>query len=300
VPSQYLTVAELLVAPLGLALRSVPAPGSSGPAGVSGAQTYEELTNLIVRASTMADSYCQQILGATQDAEEKRTDGGLAGVDQHGYLWVHTDYWPVLSVSSFAYAYPATGGTPWTSAPLGDLVVERTRIVYPAGLPRRGVPPLRVRYTYLNGWPNTTLAASVDAGATVLPVVDATGIVGGQQLTVSDQGNSEVVTVAAAWAPITGPASVALAAGTAFAHTPVFRPAPPPAQPYDIAVTALPADIKEAVLLIVKGLIETRGTNALVMSRAGGVLGNTPAPRDSAEQAPLESRTILDHYRRLL
>lgn len=299
-PSQYLTVAELLAAPLGLSLRSIPPGGSSGPAGVSGAQTYEELTNVIVRASTMADSYCQQVLGATQDTEEKRTDGGLAGVDQHGYLWVHTDYWPVLAVSSFAYAYPATGGTLWTDAPLDDLIVERTRIVYPAALPRRGVPPLRVRYSYLNGWPNTLLTASVAAGATALPVEDATGVVAGQQLTIGDQGNSEVVTVAASWTPVTGPASVALNAGTAFAHTPVARPATPPAQPYDISVSALPADVKEAVLLIVKELIETRGTNALVMGRAGGLAGSAPAPHDSAAKVPLESQYILDHYRRLL
>lgn len=302
-PSQYLTVAELLVAPLGLSLKAtVPAPGSTGPKGVTGQQTYEELTNVIVRASTMADSYCQQVLGTTTDTEEKRTDGGLAGIDQHGYLWAHTDYWPIISVSSFRYGAPQVGGTTWTAATTSDLILERTRIVYPTSLPRRGVPPLRVQYTYLNGWPNTTLASAVTAGATSLPVVDATGIVPGQILTVSDLGNTEVVSVAAGWTPATGAAAVTLASPTAFAHTPIARPAAPPAQPYDIGVSALPADIKEAALLIVKELIDVRGSTALVMGRAGGVQGQAATGGKSAmdELVPIEAQYILDKYRRLI
>lgn len=302
-PSQYLTVAELLAAPLGLSLKStVPAPFSTGPAGVTGAQTYEELTNVVIRASTMADSYCQQVLGTTTDTEEKRTDGFLAGIDQHGYLWVHTDYWPVISVSSFQYGYPQLGGTTWTVAALADLILERTRIVYPTALPRRGTPPLRVQYTYLNGWPTTTLTGAVTAGATSLPVADATGLVAGGKLTVSDLGNTEVVTVAAGWTAATGAQSVTLAAGTAFAHTPIARPATAPAQPYDVGVSALPADIKEAVLLIVKELIDVRGSTALVMGRAGGVQGQQAqggkGPTD--ELIGYEAQCLLDRYRRIL
>jgi hypothetical protein len=298
-PSQYLTVAELVNAPLGLALRTVPPAGATGPGGVTGQQTYAELTNIIRRASALADVYCQQVLGATSDSEEKWTGGGLAGVDSNGYLWVHTDYWPVLSVSAFQYGAPSAGGTVWTAAPLADLILFRERVVYPSAFAQRGMP-LRVQYTYLNGWPNALLTTAVSAAATSLPVADATGMVAGGKLTIYDEGNTELVTIAASWASVTGPAGVALAAGTQFAHTPLYRGAPPPAQPYDISVSALPADVKQAVLLICKELIETRGANALVMGRTGGIGGNTAAVATAAGKIPVAAQDVLGHYRRVL
>ena len=299
-PSQYLTVAELLSAPLGLSLRTVPPSGATGPSGVTGQQSYEELTNVIRRASALADNYCQQALGASVDSEERWTESGLAGIDPNGYVWVHTDYWPVLAVSSFQYGYASAGGTVWTMVPPVELTLFRERIVYPSRFPQRGLPPLRVQYTYQNGWPNTLLTASVVAGESALPLADATGLVAGSRVTIYDEGNTEAVSVAAGWAPISGPASVALAAGTVFAHTPIFRPAAPPAQPYDIAVSALPADVKQAVLLICKALLETRGANALVMGRIGGVSGSALPVQPAVTKIPPEAQQVLDHYRRLL
>lgn len=299
-PSQYLTVAELLNAPLGLSLRTAPPGGATGPGGVTGQQSYEELTNVIRRASALADNYCQQVLGATVNNEERWTESGLAGIDSHGYLWVHTDFWPVLSVSAFQYGYPSVGGTVWTAVPPVELILFRERIVYPSRSPQRGLPPLRLQYTYQNGWPNTLLTGPVGAGANSLPLADATGLVAGSRLTIYDEGATEEVSVASGWVPVSGPAGVALAAGAAFAHTPVGRPATPPAQPYDIAVSALPADVKQAVLLICKALLETRGANALVMGRTGGVSGATPLTTLATEKLPVEAQSVLDHYRRLL
>jgi len=298
--SQYLTVSDLLTAPLGLSLRNTPTPGSTGPTGTTGAQTYEGLTAIIQRASALADSYTQQVLGATLDTEEKRTDQFLAGIDVNGYLWVHTDYWPVLSVQSFQYGYPAVGGTSWTLPTLTDLIVSRAGITYPAWFPQRGMPPLRVQYSYLNGWPNTLLTGSVLAGATTLPVADATGMVAGGKLTIDDQGLTEQVTIAAGWVAVQGAASVTLLTGTTFAHTPVFRPTTAPTQPYDIAVSALPPDVKQAILLICKELTDVQGANSLVMGRAGGVRGSTGKDTASAEKIPIEAQSVLNHYRRIL
>ncbi|MGI8915209.1 MAG: hypothetical protein ACR2JY_15725 [Chloroflexota bacterium] len=108
------------------------------------------------------------------------------------------------------------------------------------------------------------------------------------------------MTVGNGWAPLTGLANVALAAAVQFTHTPVFRPATAPAQPYDIAVSALPADVKQAVLLICKELLGVRGANALVMGRTGGISGNVPAVQGAAEKLPLAAQAALDHYRRIL
>lgn len=294
--SQYLTANVLQFAPLGVNWKSVVSQAATAPTQPTTGQIYAELTNIILRASALMDTYCQQVLAATTDSEEKRADDSRSGIDRNGYLWVHTDYWPVRSVSSFQYGYPALGGTTWTVSTLSDLLLYRSRIVYPGLLPRRGVPPLRIQYTYVNGWPTTLLTASTIVGATALPVADATGMVAGQSLTVYDGGNTETVTVAGTWTATTGAASVTLAAGMSFAHTIAARTAP---QPYDVLVSALPPDVQTACLLICKELAEERGASALVMGRTGGVAGVTPR-ETAAEKVPMEAQFVLDAYRRVI
>lgn len=294
--SLYSTPAVLQYAPLGVDWQSVVSQAATAPSRPTTGQVYSELTNIILRASAMMDTYCQQVLAATTDSEERRADDSRSGVDSNGYLWVHPDYWPVRGVTAFQYGYPALGGTTWTAATLSDLILYNTRIVYPGLLPRRGVPPLRVQYTYTNGWPTTLLTASTIVGATALPVADATGMVAGQRLTVYDGGNTETVTVASSWTATTGAASVTLAAGMAFAHTIAARTAP---QPYDVLVSALPPDVQEACLLICKELAESRGASGLVMGRSGGVAGVSPH-ETALEKVPEEAQYILDTYRRVL
>lgn len=137
-------------------------------------------------------------------------------------------------------------------------------------------------------------------GATSLAVADATGITAGARLTIFDQGNTEQVTVAGAWLPVLGPASVALAAGTQFAHAPFFRPTTPPQQPYDVSVTALPGDVKQAVLMICKFLVEQRGSTALVMGRTGGISGTAQTGKAAMGEMPLEAQYLLAAYRRVV
>ncbi len=302
--SQYVTVAELLAAPLGLSLRDV-TPGTAlrpGQQGATQAMTYDELTALAQRASAVADVYCEQVLGATVDSEEHWTGQGLAGIDGHGNLWVQTERWPVQQVLSFQYGLPQTGGTVWTLAAVTDvLLAGPARLVYPVGLPQRGWgQQLRVSYSYVNGWPVTTLTAAVIAGATTLPVADATGVQAGQRLTIFDLGQSEAVTVAEGWTPVQGAASVPLVNGTLFAHTPVLRPVSVGQQPYDIGVGALPPDVKEAVLLIAKALLDVRGASALVMGRTGGVSGTQGAPVGGVQLVPVQAQEILQRYRRVV
>lgn len=297
--SSYLTPADVLSAPLGIALSSLPG-ANPGTSPVLTQQVYEQLVGVIARASGMVDNYVEQVLGATLDSEEKWTNRGLAWVDVDGYLNVHADYWPVLSVQSFRYGYPTLGGTAWTDVALADLLLARERITYPGAFPRRGTPPLRVQYTYLNGWPNTLLTGPVSAGATSLPVADATGMVAGGKLTIYDQGNTEAVTVASDWSPTQGAATVPVQTAIQFAHTPTLRPVTGQVQPYDIAVSALPEDVRQATLLVVKRIVEVRGASALTMGRAGRVGAPNPADTGTAEKMPKDACSLLDRYRRIL
>ncbi len=304
--SQYLTVAELLNAPTGLDLKNIPAPGSTGPSGVKGIDNYAELTNIIQRASSMMDTFCRQILGATTDSEEAWTQSRKCGINKEGHLWFHTGNNPVISVSSFRYGYPAVGGTSWTSATVSDILITGERnnhLIYPAFFERFNVPKLRIQVTYVNGYPNTMMSGSakVAAGATSLPLKDLTGIVAGQKLYVYDQGNTELVTVASNWTQTTGAGSVTLAAGTAFDHTPTQKAdVVAGGQAYDIAVSALPPDIKQACIMIVKLLVEKRGSNALVMGKAGGISGSTAEHKSGDEEIPVEAQEILLAYRAVL
>ncbi|MCL4414429.1 MAG: hypothetical protein M1522_06750, partial [Actinobacteria bacterium] len=124
-PSQYVTVAELLAAPLGLSLRDV-TPGTAlraGQQGATQAMTYDELTALAQRSSVIADTFCEQVLGATVDSEEHWTGDGLAGIDNNGNVWVQTERWPVVEALSFQYGLPYAGGTTWTVASVSSVLI---------------------------------------------------------------------------------------------------------------------------------------------------------------------------------
>ena len=301
-PSLYITPQELFNAPLGLSLRNVPAQGNTGPAGVSGAQNYEELMNQCYRASALVDNICQQILGATSETEELWSNGFRAGIDNNNYLWIQAANFPVISVSSFQYGFPAIGGTSWNKPTLSDLIImgpRSERIVYPGWFQRTMQPPIRIQTTYLAGYPNALLTGTTTIGATTLPLSDLTGIVAGTKLTIYDGGNTEEVSAVSTWTPATGAGNLTLAAATSFAHTPVFRPTTAPAQPYDISVSAFPADLKEATLEVAKVLVETRGATALVMGRTGNISGTQPS-KQVMDMIPERALSILQAYSRTI
>lgn len=302
--SQYLTVAELFEMPLGVEWRNIPQsqPATAGTATML--ENYKQITNLIIRASSMADIYCNQVLTATLDAEEQSTDGYTCGIDNEGYLRVHTYFWPIISMQSFQFAYPQLGGTQWQVVTVGDLFVTgdmQDMVVYPGWFFRRGTPEMRVQYTYLNGYSNTMLTGPVSAAAAALPVKDATGMVAGQYLTVYDGSSTEVVQVASSWTPVLGPASVQLATGTQFAHTPVLTPVAPNQQ-YDISVSAVPPEVKAAVGFICKHLAEQRGAQAVATSVAARVVRAAGSGGGARSQSELPGHVceILDKYARIV
>jgi len=274
----YITSAEYRAAPTGVDTSDL----------VPGGQAVTEdqvLADVISGASGWVDVICDQVLAATVDLEARRLR-----TRQDGTLVVHPDNWPVLEVRDLQYGPSPTGLTQLTDLS-GIWVEERQFVLVTPGvqtsqgpLQLGGLLPgqrLLVRYTYVNGWPNTLLAAPAAAGATSVTVGDTTGTypadpASGRQATrlVLDTGSLEE-TVTVTGTPTGGNVPVS-ALGSA--HQAGVR------------CSALPPVVKQAAILLTSALIKTRGSEALVMDALGGL----PTVRLAAAEAGPGGRDVAD------
>lgn len=287
---QYLTVQELRTLPLGLDVKNIPAPNAAP------AENYAALLQVIQNASAMMNDFCRQSLQAASVARTI-SGGRLAGVNRDGDLWVEIGYHPLLAVFSFAYGYPTTGTNYLESVDVSKIMIRgarQSRLYYPAGgLVRFGQPALEVQATVAYGYANTFLAAAVAADDTGLPVLDASGVQPGGELTIYDGVRTEGVTVASTFTPTTGAYTLPLASKLLYDHTPVAQPN---AAPVQVAVSALPASIRQVCAQYCKFLIEQRGATALVMTAAGKVQSQA----SGKARIPDEAMASLEPYRRVL
>jgi hypothetical protein len=268
-PSEpYLTTAEYRQAPTGV--------DTTGLVKGDQAASLAELGNVIARASSWADSLCGQVLAASVDVE-----AGRVAISRDGMLRIHPRQTPIIEVTGVSY-----GGSPNALTPLTDLSslwVESTEFLAPllglTGWSNSFVGPLGfsavrpgqtvfAQWSYVAGWPNTTLVAAATAGATQVTVTNAVGVTPGTQLTVYDGAQTEMVTVASTYIP--GATILPLAAGLQFAHSQT-----------GISVSALPPAVKQAVILLTSALIRTRGASALVMQSVRGDVGRQQAKSES-------------------
>jgi hypothetical protein len=253
----YLTLDEFKEAPTGVDLSNLVVGGVAD-------QQDARISETIARASSWADSMCGQVLGATLDTEAKRIRS-----NRNGEFVVHPNYWPVIQVTDFRY-----GGLPSSLSPLADLsnvfVEPHGFTVAVPGLgfsssqgPIQFGPLLGpgnqvfAQWTYVNGYANTVLLAPAIAGDVSVQVVDPTGILANiTRLTIFDGSSVSA-----------GPPSqterglqptavvgnvVTLASPLLFDHK------------AGVSISALPDAVKQAVILLTKTLIMTRGTEALV------------------------------------
>lgn len=230
-PVPYVTVAEVKRSPIFLQLKKL-VPGSSD------AERDAELAAIVLRISAMINREVNQNLAATVDHEV-----GRVTVSEWGELRIHTRSDPIVEIRSLAVGPHPSQLTPITD--LSDAVMDPWRITIPAPRsffgtgPRRGAR-LWAEWTYVNGYPVTTLSAPVEAGDTSVSVVDATGIVPGRTiLTIEDGSWIEAVTPAA----VDG--NVLTVAPLMFAHQ------------AGTGIHGLPGDVKEATLLLLSRLHDT-------------------------------------------
>jgi hypothetical protein len=247
----YLTIAEYKQAPTAIDVDDLVGGGTA-------AINDQELANVVARASSWIDSYCGQVLGATLDTEALR-----AFISRTGFLTVHPRYWPVLEVTALSY-----GPLPslMASVSVGDLWLEQESIVFPIqGFSAAFAGPIQFRgnygttqeqfasLTYVNGYPNAALSASTTASVTTLPVTDRTGFLPGSRFTVYDADKTEICTVADTYTTAQGAGSITLAAPTLYSHAST------------VAVSALPAAVKQAAIYVTSAVLKARGNAALVM-----------------------------------
>lgn len=270
----------------------------------------QELRQMLLLASSMADDFMEfgqnsvtdGVLQAHQRTESRR----MRASRRDGSFHVHPDHKPILGVSAFSY-----GADPKSLQQVTDLSgvwVERASMfVMPLGGFGPGFTQIQfgtplydaeyfVQYTYTAGYVNTLLASTVGAGASTVPVMDATGISGGsltQPATVLrfwDPGSEEAVTVASSYVP----GSLNVPITTPLVNNHVFSPATP------IGISSLPPHAHEAVILYACALLMRPDTEAEDVFPGARRSPNTNVGDKSGGQGYVEeAERLLDGLRRI-
>ncbi len=232
------------------------------------------LTETIGRASSWCDNYlfgAWGTLASTLEVENARVWGSY-----RNSLLVATKYWPITEVRSFVYS-PLPGGLASTS---GASITPGSGItIYPTefevatgagisfnttghagfggfgsyGIQRR--VEYDVQYQYVAGFANTTLAASVAAGASSVSPTAVTGIYPGSLMNIYDLPTDEPCVVASTYVP--GGAIVPLTAPLTYNHGTTAT------------ITNLPPSVKQACIWATVAFIKQRGSGALIAADIG-------------------------------
>lgn len=249
----YLTIEEYKQAPTAVDYSNL-VLASSDPA-VQDA----ELKNVIARASSWMDTFCNQVLAATEETEQQRSR--LRG---DGMLAMHPRYFPIVALKSVSYGITPNNLVAYADPSQGWIEDQQFVLPYTAtttnyssqgpvqfGMPAMPRSQVYVNYTYISGYANTTLAANASASATSITVADATGITAGLRMTIYSGMNTETITVKNTYS--FGSTTVPLESPLANAQT------------SGVSVSALPPAVKQAAILVTTAFIKVRGDNSLTM-----------------------------------
>lgn len=267
----YLSAAEYENAPTAMDVANLIAGGSAQANAIA-------LVETIGRASSWIDSYCcghSGTLASTVETEPARVWGSYRAT-----LTVKTRFWPITEVRAFSYS-PYPGGLinnqsasvlPSTSISIYPQEFEVSTTTGALSFSGPGMSGFGgwgggngivqrheydTVYTYVAGWPNTTLAASVGAGAASVAPSVVTGIYPGTVLTIYDLPNDEMVTVSSSYVP--GNSVVPLTSNIQFNHASTAT------------ITNMPPAIKQAAILATTGFIKQRGSGALIAADIGEI-----------------------------
>jgi hypothetical protein len=245
----YITVAEYKNAPTSLDYNNLVVGGNQNAQDA-------ELARVILRATSYLNEYLNQDLHAESVTETQRVR--MSG---EGYIYLHPNKNPILSMSSFQW-----GTSPNNLQTLNDpsqCWFESQQVVIPLSQinttytsqgplafgsygPR---VPLFTKYTYIAGYVNTTCTGALNAST--LTVASPAGILPGETYRIIDGANAESVTVASNYTY--GSTTVPLTAPLAFAHT-------------GAGFSNMPFAIKQATILMTSAFIKQRGDASMTMN----------------------------------
>jgi hypothetical protein len=304
----YVTPAILQQAPTGVSWNTIPLGSQVTPQ-----QRTAEQWNIAQRASSQADSYCNQILRATQNTEYIQGPDYYCTVQQATQnMRVILSRWPVTGVTAISVSanqFPRQ----WTALPAGYWDVETPVLgvygsVAPTGSGQGGQAVIfssqagggwylgRLGYifqiTYVAGWPHCGLTAAVTAGTSSIAVDDCTGwALPSESGTVGATGNvydpggaQETVQVTAS-SVTAGPGTLTLASPLQYDH------------PASTMVSTMPPSIQWATTLFSAAIALTRGATASsIHTIPSGASGDEKGPSGLVEEAEL----LLHGYRRVI
>lgn len=253
----------LINSPTGIDWSTLPEPDSSADEQL--ATQYQ----MCIRATQAADAFCNQVLRSTIDLQIESGPNRRLTVEANGVANLITDNWPLLAVVSASVAPANQFPVDWTSLTSDQYdmkyaVPVNTGSAIPGGTGEGGniirIAPniigwrygrngMRLSVQYLNGWPLAGITAAIKKADTVINVDDVTGYtIGSASLpvvaTIEDGANSEAVNVVAtspSGLGASGPGTVTIDTGTAFAHDGLTIGVPA------CMITAMPVNIQTAV-----------------------------------------------------
>lgn len=309
----YVTPAMLADQQTGVAWQNIPEVNALPQ------QTLATQTQVCWQATSIVDTYCNQVLRATVDTEPLTGPGArmstLPGTDV-GRLVMRR--WPVTEVLAVQLSRTRDFPPMWTPVPAGMFEVERPLIntltdTASATGPDGGsgilvapgyIPPLsprtrnsrRALVSYTNGWPHTSLTAGASASATVLQVDDVTGFAGASAF-VYDGADTEPVAVLSVSA--TNPLALPNGVGTAQTGPGAITLASPltNAHAVGVVVSSLPANVLWAVVLAAAAQVLESGVTSITAQTMNGSISEGGR---GVEDLQTEYELLLQPFRRIV
>lgn len=235
------------------------------------------LAQVIARASAMMDEYVfwrndgsfSAFVSTEQDRVAAKPDGSLV---------LLANFPPVRAVVGIGVGPSSSQLANLTQSAANDIIVGNSTIAVPGyassvllgGIPDSGGPfsassRYLAVYSYVAGWPHTTLTASAAAGATSITVAPSTpggtqllGAYKGTPLVIRDGASTETVVLAETPSSLT----LNLSSPLQFAHS-------LPTAPDSTMVSAIPSSIEEACISLVSVILKMQGMRAQVPASLG-------------------------------
>ena len=254
------------------------------------------LYELIVRASSKADSYTMGVYGSL--CATSNTENGRYYMNRMGQIVINPYFTPILEIQEFLAGWGPGDGLQNISLTSSNCAIERTQFIITSqstmglyfgnlgivGGNMQSGTEIFCQWTYINGWANTFTNSTSNIGATSITVNNVTGIYPGQNLTIWDGQQDEYVQVSASWVP--GNTTLLLAKPLVYRHG------------SGVNISALPASIKQAVIHFIVAMIKERGQGGLVLNEIGEPTGMSNRQSGSMSDEAM-GYDLLDEFKQI-